>query len=127
MAYVKLGPRTVTAAADQTGKNAGNLTTAFTGVTWSTNVAYFELYHMVISSVPVGAYANIYVNNQPWGFTFPNLGSEWDPTQPILLTPTDEVDFLWNVVAATTPLPVTTAWIRYDPAAQTAAAGAAAI
>lgn len=126
MAYVKLGPRTVTAAADQTGKNSGNLTSAFTGAVWNANVPLFEAYHMVVQNVPAGAYATIYLNNQPWGFTYPNVGAEWDPAQPAQLTPTDEMDFLWSVSSATTPLPVVTIWLRYQTSATAPAGGASA-
>ena len=119
MPYVKIGPRTLTATADLTGKNSGNLTTSFTGAVLNSTVPLFEVYHMVVSSVPAGAFANVEINNQPWGFTFPNLGSEWDPAQPIQLTPTDELDFFWSVTSATTPAPVTTIWLRYDPSLTT--------
>jgi hypothetical protein len=117
LTYITLGSRTVTASADQTGKNAGNLTTSFTGVIWNTNVPVFEIYHMILSSVPSGAFASIYLNNQPKGFVYPNLGAEWNPAQPMIVRPTDELDFLWSAASNVTPAPITTAWLRYDPAA----------
>ena len=110
------GPRTLTASADQTGRNPGNLTTSFTGATFNINVPTFEIYQMIVSSVPVGGYASIYLNNQPHGFVYPNLGAEWNPAQPMILTPTDQLDFLWSIASNVTPAPIVTIWLRYNPA-----------
>lgn len=116
MPNVKIGPRTKVAAADLTGANPGNLTTTFAGADLNTSVPFFECYKMIVTNVPPGASATIYVNNQIWSFTYPYSGSEWDPTQPLQLTPDDQIDFRWNVASSTTPAPVTTIWLRYDPA-----------
>jgi hypothetical protein len=114
MSYIGLGSRVVTASLDQTGLNTGNYTAAFTPAALNVNVPYFEIYHMVVTSVPVGAQATIDINNKIYGFCYPNIGSEWNPAQPILMSPTDEIDFLWNI-AATGPPPMTTIYLRYDP------------
>ena len=113
MPYIDLGPRKVIASADQTGLNPGNLTCAFPNNILNVTEPFFEMYHIVVNSVPAGANATIFRNSQQWGFTYPVSGSEWDPTQPMLLRPGDEVDFCWSV---STGAPVVTIWLRFDPA-----------
>src|SRR5580658_3368676 len=113
--YVDLGtPGPNTAGPDQTGRNTGNLTnqlsSSFIGIT----IAVFECYHMIVSSVPIGAGAVIMRNGRQYSYTQPFSGSEWDPAQPMGLFAGDEIDFLWNVPSATTPLPIVTAFFRYD-------------
>ena len=112
MSYISLGSRTVTAALDTTGLNTGNYTNSFTPAVLNTNVAYYEVYHMVVTSVPAGQ-ATIYINNKFYGFCYPNVGSEWNPAQPILLNPADEIDFCWSIATGTKP--IVTAYLRYDP------------
>lgn len=142
--YVGLGSRYLVSALDQTGLNTGNLTTAFTSGVLNIDVASYELYHIVISSVPSGASANLYIGARKWGFTNPNSGTEWDPTQPMLLNPGQDLYFLWNIayitpanildqagnpildqagnnikdqgqVLASSSRPQVTCWFRYDP------------
>ena len=116
MSYIGLGPRMTTAAKDQTGRNTGNLTNAFTAGVLGFFVQQYECYHMVVTNVPAGSSGQVYVNASQWGFTFPNSGTEWDPSQPMLLNSGMELDILWNI-SATNPasLPIVTAWFRYDP------------
>ena len=116
MSYLGLGSRMVTASADLTGRNTGNLTSAFTAGVLGFFVAQYECYHMVVTNVPAGAQGQVYVNASQWGFTFPNQGTEWDPAQPMLLNSGMELDILWNTSATNPPsLPIVTAWFRYDP------------
>lgn len=118
MSYIGLGSRgPVAAAADTTGLNTGNYTTAFTPAVLACNVPFYEIYHMVVANVPVGANAQIIVNNKPYGFTYPLFGSEWNPAQPLLMNPTDEIDFLWSI-AASGQAPQVTVYLRYDPVIQ---------
>lgn len=121
--YVPLGSRQNTAAKDGSGLNPGNLTNAFTPAVLALNVSVAQAYHISITGVPAGAVATIKTNNEVWGFTAPGLagsasagaGSEVDyPSGGILITPGDEIDFLWSVASSTTPLPVVTLWLRYD-------------
>ena len=116
MTYIGLGPRTTTAATDQTGRNTGSLTNAFTAGVLGFFVQQYECYHMVVTNVPAGSSGQVYVNASQWGFTFPNSGTEWDPAQPMILNSGMELDILWNI-SATNPasLPIVTAWFRYDP------------
>ena len=116
MTYIGLGPRMTTAAKDQTGRNTGNLTNAFTAGVLGFHVNQYECYHMVVTNVPAGANGQVYINASQWGFTFPNSGTEWDPAQPMILNSGMELDVLWNVTSSTTPKPIVTAWFRYDPA-----------
>jgi hypothetical protein len=98
--------------------NTGNWTTAFTPNILNINVAYFELYKMMVANVPVGFSASCVLNLKQFSYTTPYQGSEWDPAQPIPMNPTDELDLLWNIPVSNTTIPVTTAWFRYDPALQ---------
>lgn len=113
MAYIGLGSRPVTAAPDTTGLNPGNYSTVFDPNSISMSIPYFECYHMVVTGVTPGFQGTVYVNNQLWGFTNPLGGSEWDPVQPILLTPGDQFYIAWNIPSTGTP-PQCTAWFRYD-------------
>ena len=115
MSYIGLGPRMTTAAKDQTGRNTGNLTNAFTPQVLGFHVNQYECYHMVVTNVPSGAQGNVYINATQYGFTFPQNGSEWDPQQPMILQAGMEMDIFWNI-SATNPssLPLVTAWFRYD-------------
>src|SRR5258708_30489831 len=69
---------------------------------------------MVVRSGPRGASAMIFRNGAQYSFTFPVGGSEWDPSQPMLLRDGDEIDFLWNVTpaAAAGVLPAVAAFFR---------------
>lgn len=104
----------MTAAADETGLNTGNWTTAFT-VADLPSVAQFEIYHAVVTSVPAGASAVILIGGREISFTAPGVGggSEWDPNQAPIVLDGQEIDFLWTAAASGTP-PVTTIWLRYD-------------
>lgn len=113
--YVDLGtPGPNTAGPDQTGRNPGNLTNALTSGFINITIAVFECYHINITAVPVGAAATVMRNGRQYSYTQPFGGSEWDPSQPMGLYAGDEIDFLWNVVSTTLPLPVVTAFFRYD-------------
>ncbi len=116
MTYISLGSRTVIAAKDQTGLNAGNWTNAFTTSVMTMFPGQFECYHMVVTQVPAGTSGQIFIGARQWGFTFPDSGTEWDPVQPMLLNPGEEIYVLWATKATGTPVPMVTAWFRYDPA-----------
>jgi hypothetical protein len=113
--YVDLGtPGPNTAGLDQTGRNTGNLTNQLTSSFINIYIAVYECYHMVVTNVPIGAGAIVYRNSRIYTFTQPFTGSEWDPSQPMGLFAGDELDFCWNVVSTTRPLPVVIAYFRYD-------------
>ena len=116
MTYIGLGPRQVAAVPDLTGLNPGNLTTSFTAQALGFFVSQFECYHMVVTDVPSGAAGTVWLGARQYGFTFPNSGTEWDPSQPMLINPGTDLNILWSVAASSSPVPLTTAWFRYDPA-----------
>lgn len=112
-------PFSVTSAADLTGNNSGNLTTAFNVNVLGTMPPVYEWYRGTIagptpSQQPVPAPATIYLNNKPVSFTYPVGGSTFSPPQPILMRDGDELYFYWNLVSSTGVKPVVTLWFRYD-------------
>lgn len=115
MSYVGLGSRgPVTAAADTTGLNKGNLTALFAAQQLTSNVPYYEVYSMSVTGLAVVATLIVYVSGKI-RTTAKLLGnSEWDPSQPILMTPQDEIAFAWDF--STGSAPASTIWLRYDPA-----------
>lgn len=121
MSYITLGSKQVTATADTTGLNTGNWTNAFTHAILGANVPYYEIYSMSVVNVPVSGSLVAYVNNRVRTSARLFGNSEWDPSQPILMTPDDELFIAWAAAAAGTA-PVATAWLRYDPAVQPAGA-----
>jgi hypothetical protein len=114
MPYVGLGSRRVVAALDQTGLNTGNLTSAFTPAVININVPYYEVYKMIVENVPIGFSATCVIDTKHFSFTLPNQGSEWDPAQPMLMIPSNELDLLWNIPVANPTVPIVTAWFRFD-------------
>ena len=121
MSYIPLGRRMLTASADQTGLNAGNFTNQFASTVLNVTVGIFEVYHAVVAAPTpsqslIPAPCIIYLNQQPYSFTFPVGGSEWDPSEPMLCRNGDEIDFCWNLASTNTPAPVVTLYLRYDPA-----------
>ena len=121
--YVNLGSRPPnTAAPDTTGLNTGNWTNALTSDILGINVPQAELYKAVVTSAPAGASASIMIGTRLVSFTAPGLGggSEYDPSQPPLLLPGQDLYFLWTAAASGTP-PVVTVWLRYDLDVVTAA------
>jgi hypothetical protein len=115
VSYLALGPRTAKSAKDTTGLNTGNLTTAFTTNIIAINVANFEMYHAIITNVTPGAQATVTIGTAIYSSTSPQGGSEYDPSQPLLLWPSQEIYFLWNLPENTTPMPTITCYFRYDP------------
>jgi len=115
--YLPLGSALPLAATlDNTGFNSGNWTNAFTADKINIKIGNFECYHMVVSQVPAGAAAVIRIGTRPYSFTQPFGGSEWDPQQPMLLQPGQDVYFLWDVAVTVLPAPLVTMYFRYDPA-----------
>ena len=113
MGYITLGSRSLISAADTTGRNPGAYTGYFTSQILSLNVPQYELYHAVVTSVPSGATASVFLNTDEWSFTAPGFGgSEWDPEQPLLMRPGDELFFFWSTGTGTPP--AITCWFRYD-------------
>lgn len=113
MAYIGLGSRMAAAEPDQTGNNTGNWTTSFLAADLGVTVPWFEIHRAVVEQVPPAATAIVAIGNRHSSFTAPLASSEWDPVQPPLIIPGQDVFFYWSAKAAGQP-PVTTIWLRYD-------------
>jgi hypothetical protein len=120
--YIGLGNRSVTAAEDTTGQNPGNWTNDFSASVLGVSVPQFEVYRGVVTNSPAGGSAVIQAGIRELSFTAPGLGggSEWDPSQPPILLPGQDLYFFWNIAASGTA-PVVTLWLRYDLDVLTAA------
>jgi hypothetical protein len=115
VAYASLGPRTAVAVPDATGNNPGNWTIAFTEAVIAVHVPVFEIYHVGLRDAPAGASAQLYLGAFFWGFTAPGAGggAEWDPNQPLLMQPGQELYMYWDAPASGKP-PSASIWMRYD-------------
>lgn len=111
--YVTLGTRRATGAADTTGNNTGNWTVVFTPEVLGINVAYFEVYKMVISGAPFST-MNVYVDQKQWDTTIAGETNSWDPNEPLIMIPGQTLYFYWSDSATDNLPPSVTIWLRYD-------------
>lgn len=113
-------PVSVASAADTTGVNKGQLTAGFTTGVLGTMPPVYEWYRATIATATPGqlftpAPCSIYLNlRKPVSFTYPAGGTEWDPSQPILMRSGDELFFFWQLASSVTPVPLVTCFFRYD-------------
>lgn len=112
-------PVTVLSAADQTGANQGNLTTAFTSNVLGTMPPVFEWFRAIVDTATGALFTPapcpIMLNyRKPVTFTYPVGGTEWDPSQPIPMRDGDELFFFWQLASSVTPVPRVTCFFRYD-------------
>jgi hypothetical protein len=120
MALQTLGSRQVVATLDQTGLNPGNWTVQLTDQILNSNVDPYEIYHFFVSTVtqlswsstPAVGQFQVWINNVPWDNEPYSANNSWDPSQPMLLHPGDEVDFFFSF--GTGSPPIVTAWLRYN-------------
>jgi hypothetical protein len=122
VSYVPLGSKQVTSVADTTGLNSGNWTAEFTKQVLGIGIASYECYAITVQAVPAFTTVDVYVNTRLRSTAVLIGNAEWDPSQPLLLTPVDEVYFAWSLAASGTP-PQVTMWLRYDPTVQPAPVG----
>lgn len=114
-------PFAILSAPDTTGRNSGNLTTAFTTGILGTMPPIWEWFRCMIGTQEPGqtftpAPCTICRNGlTPITFTFPAGGTEWDPSQAIPLRSGDELYFYWALASSATPVPYVTLFARYDP------------
>jgi hypothetical protein len=116
MAYTDFGsPGAVTAAADTTGQNTGNLTTVFIPQNLGLRLSQFVIYHMVLTGLTIGASATIKQNANTYGFFGPATGTGREWFGALYMKASDELYFFWNLASSTTPKPALTCYIIYDP------------
>ena len=108
-------PGRIVAAADTTGQNTGNLTIQFKPVTLGLNLSQFIIYHMVLESLTIGAQAKITLNANTYGYFGPATGAGREWFGSLYMKSGDELDFFFNLASSTTPKPVLTAYVIYDP------------
>lgn len=113
MPYASLGSRKVVAGPDSSGFNPGNLTSMFDTAVLSIQVPYFELYRAVVTDTTPGCTATVSIDAHPTSYNVFGSGAEWDPSQPPILLPGQQVFFFWDLAVGSTP-PVATLWFRYD-------------
>jgi hypothetical protein len=116
--YFPLGARPAVAEADTSGLNPGNWTALLDHSAIGVTTPVFELYHLFIESptlVGQATTATVRLNRHSWDVTLIGQANSWDPAQPLLMTPGDDLAVAFNVPIATTPAPVITAWFRYQP------------
>jgi len=114
MALTDFGtPGLVTAAADTTGQNPGNLTTVFSPTLLGLHLSQFIIYHMVLANLTIGAQAQINLNSNIYGYFGPATGAgrEWFGT--LYMKSSDQLNFLWNLETGS-EAPELTAYIIYD-------------
>lgn len=112
-------PVTIIATKDTTGVNSGNYTAAFTSNVLGTMPAIWEWYHGIIDTQSGALFTpapcNIRVNQlKPVSFTYPDGGTEFDPSQPIEFRQGDELYFFFQLASTNTPAPRVTLYLRYD-------------
>ena len=114
--YITLGSRVVTAAADLTGRNTGNYTNWFTPAVLDVDVPYYECYHILFTGAALLAQTTIWIGTAQWSFAVAGFGggAEWDPANPMLLRPGDDVFFFWNTASTSASVPMVTMWLRFD-------------
>lgn len=116
MSYVPLGSRTAAGALDSTGLDPGSYSNFFGPAQLGVNQDYFEVYSMSVTGLTTLATVTVYVNGQVRSTALLFGNSEWDPNQPILLIPGDQLTLAWDF--GTGAAPTATVWLRYDPAIQ---------
>jgi hypothetical protein len=120
MALQTLGARTVMAAPDTTGRNGTNWTATCTADLMNVNVDPYQVYHIYLASTqlldwsanPIAGQFQVWINGNPWDNVPYSANNAWDPAQPMILHPGDEVDFFFSF--NTGQAPIVTLWLRYD-------------
>lgn len=111
-----LGPRQATAKTDTSNFNEGNWTATFTVAVLAVNVPLFEIYKIVVKGAAAGTSCEVMIGNKPFSIGPVGKGAEWDPVQPALVQPGQDVLVLFSQPVTVTPAPQVTLWLRYDTA-----------
>ena len=117
MSYIGLGKKKALAVEDPTGLNTGNFTNVFDLAKLAAKVSFYEIYKVTVANGFPTVGLTWYQNSDVWSSVTLSGGAEWDPVQPLQMTPDDETYFCWAKAfnGATTP-PLVTCWLRFDPA-----------
>lgn len=116
MSYIGIGSRLVHAVPDTTGRNPGNLTAQLAVADIASHISNFELYHLAITDIPSNTILKVALGLQLYTVAQLDQIGDWDPAQPMLLTPGQEVFFFFNIPSTSIVVPTVTAWLRYDTA-----------
>lgn len=115
MGWVDLGTAPpITAAADTTGQNTGNLTTVVDKNALGLSIGQYNIWHMVLENVPIAATAKIVVNTRTFSYLPPSssAGLEWNGN--MFLRDGDTLYFYWQL-AASAAKPILTVYLVADP------------
>jgi hypothetical protein len=126
MPYQDLGNRQVVAAMDTTGLNTGNYTALFNPATYgqlTPSGDTLEVYHIFIATQPLPGIINwvtpgnygqfmIWKNNVPWDNQPFSVNNAWDPSQPLLMRDSDEIEIFFSIAATVSPAPTVILWLR---------------
>jgi hypothetical protein len=114
--YRDLGPtQLLTAVLDTTAANpvlAGGFMITADQSKLNFRAALTEVYQIAIDG-PVGSSFALYRNTRLWNWVQQGWRNTYDPANPLVVRPGDNLFFYWNT-AAGTPVPQATIWMRYD-------------
>lgn len=110
---IPLGARRVTAQPDSTGLNPGNWTASFLAADLGVRVPTAELYRATLDNISLTVPLRVVINTWVVSFASVGVAAEWEPVQPPLLGPSDDLHFLIGLKASGTP-PEVTIWLRYQ-------------
>lgn len=117
MSYIGLGKKKTTAVKDPTGLNDGNFTNVFDLRVLTAKVPFYEIYKVTVANGFTTTALTWYQNQDVWSSVTLSGGAEWDPVQPLQMTPDDETYFCWaKAFAGNITPPMVTCWLRFDPA-----------
>lgn len=119
MAYQDLGTRSVLAVTDTTNLNPGNYTAIIDSAVWGNLTPSgdtFEVYHIFVATQPVPGIIQwnqapnfgqfmIWKNLVPWDNQTFSANNAWDPSQPMPVRDSDEIEIFFSIAATITPAP----------------------
>lgn len=114
--YLPIGPRAQTATADTTEQNPGKYTNHWQAPDLDVDIPFFEVHHIVIENANVLDSVTFKIGSNSYTVAVAGFGGvmEWDPVNPMLLRPGDEVYAFWTTASSVTPAPKVTLWLRFD-------------
>jgi hypothetical protein len=111
--YRRLKPANLTGTLDQTGLNTGNFTISL-DISSVSNIPQIECYHMKIDG-PIGFGLRIFIGaTNQWDYVAQGWQNGWDPSEPMILNPSDTVYLFSQAASTLTPVQTATMWFRYD-------------